>query len=139
MEKVEDVLLHQKLLASAKDPDNQPVFHIRFLENFCTGDDDFEGEQISSALPASFLDDSVNNGVHLSNDSLIGNRNSGGDYETFSKLEDLNQDVRKDSNDVNKEISLEGFALRYVGLNVDFHPLLGYLMEGQIDLDWKLM
>ena len=32
MEKVEDVLLHQKLLASAEDPDNQPVFHIRFLE-----------------------------------------------------------------------------------------------------------
>lgn len=32
MERVEDVLLHQKLLASAKDPDNRPVFHIRLLE-----------------------------------------------------------------------------------------------------------
>ena len=32
MEKVEDVLLHQKLLASAKDPINRPVFHIRLLE-----------------------------------------------------------------------------------------------------------
>lgn len=32
MERVEDVLLHQKLLARAKDPDNRPVFHIRFLE-----------------------------------------------------------------------------------------------------------
>lgn len=32
MERVEDVLLHQKLLASAKDPDKRPVYHIRFLE-----------------------------------------------------------------------------------------------------------
>lgn len=32
MDRVEDVLLHQKLLASAKNPDNRPVFHIRFLE-----------------------------------------------------------------------------------------------------------
>ncbi|XP_042011880.1 serine/threonine-protein kinase STY46-like isoform X1 [Salvia splendens] len=119
MEKVEDVLLHQKLLASAKDPDNQPVFHIRFLENFCTRDDDFEGEQISSALPASFLDDSVNNGVHLSND-----RNSGGDYETFSKLEDLNLDVRKDSNAVNKEISLEDFALREEASHLPIHEII---------------
>lgn len=40
MGRVEDVLLHQKLLAMAKDPDNQPAFHIRFLEVhlafFCT-------------------------------------------------------------------------------------------------------
>ncbi|XP_042067317.1 serine/threonine-protein kinase STY8-like isoform X1 [Salvia splendens] len=119
MEKVEDVLLHQKLLASAKDPDNQPVFHIRFLENFCTRDDDFEGEQILSALPASFLDDSVNNGVLLSND-----RNSGGDYETFSKLEDLNLEVRKNSNDVNKEISLEDFALREEASLLPIHEII---------------
>lgn len=32
LDRVEDVLLHQKLLARAKDPDNRPVFHIRFLE-----------------------------------------------------------------------------------------------------------
>ncbi|XP_047975400.1 serine/threonine-protein kinase STY46-like isoform X2 [Salvia hispanica] len=119
MEKVEDVLLHQKLLASAEDPDNQPVFHIRFLENFCTRDDDFEGEQISSALPASFQDDSVNNGVLLSND-----RNSGGDNETFSKLEDLNLDVRKNSNDVNKEISLEDFALREEASLLPIHEII---------------
>ncbi|KAL1543710.1 non-specific serine/threonine protein kinase [Salvia divinorum] len=121
MEKVEDVLLHQKLLASAKDPDNQPVFHIRFLENFCTRDDDLEGEQISSALPASFLDDSVNNGVRLSNDR---NRSSWGDHETYSKLEDLNLDVRKDSNDVNKEISLEDFALREEASFLPIHEII---------------
>lgn len=32
VDRAEDVLLHQKLLARAKDPENQPVFHIRFLE-----------------------------------------------------------------------------------------------------------
>ncbi|XP_019053790.1 PREDICTED: serine/threonine-protein kinase STY8-like [Nelumbo nucifera] len=32
MDRVEDVLLHQKLLAMAKDPEKRPVFHIRSLE-----------------------------------------------------------------------------------------------------------
>lgn len=32
MDRVEDVLLHQKLLAMARDPENRPVFHIRLLE-----------------------------------------------------------------------------------------------------------
>jgi hypothetical protein len=39
MDKVEDVLLHQKLLAMAKDPERRPVYHIRFLEvlpRFCS-------------------------------------------------------------------------------------------------------
>ncbi|XP_050939798.1 uncharacterized protein LOC127149068 [Cucumis melo] len=32
MEKVEDVLLHHKLLSLEKVPDKCPVYHIRFLE-----------------------------------------------------------------------------------------------------------
>ncbi|KAA3453746.1 serine/threonine-protein kinase HT1-like isoform X1 [Gossypium australe] len=32
VERVEDVLLHQKLLEAAKDPEKRPVYHIRFLE-----------------------------------------------------------------------------------------------------------
>ena len=32
MDRVEDILLHQKLLAMAKDPEKRPVYHIRFLE-----------------------------------------------------------------------------------------------------------
>lgn len=32
MDRVEDVLIHQKLLALAKDPEKRPVYHIRFLE-----------------------------------------------------------------------------------------------------------
>ncbi|KAK6938292.1 hypothetical protein RJ641_031800 [Dillenia turbinata] len=32
MERVEDVLLHQKVLLMAKDPEKRPVYHIRFVE-----------------------------------------------------------------------------------------------------------
>lgn len=32
MDRVEDVLLHQKLLIQAKEPGKRPVFHVRFLE-----------------------------------------------------------------------------------------------------------
>ena len=32
MDRVEDVLLHQKILALAKDPEKRPVYHVRFLE-----------------------------------------------------------------------------------------------------------
>lgn len=38
MDRVEDVLLHQKLLAMAKDPEKRPVYHIRFLEVHLTFD-----------------------------------------------------------------------------------------------------
>ncbi|KAM2700671.1 hypothetical protein EV2_002573 [Malus domestica] len=34
LDRVEDVLLHQKLLALAKDPEKRPVYHIRFMEVF---------------------------------------------------------------------------------------------------------
>lgn len=32
IDRVDDVLLHQKLLALAKEPDKRPVYHVRFLE-----------------------------------------------------------------------------------------------------------
>lgn len=119
MGRVEDVLLHQKLLAMAKDPDSQPAFHIRFLENVCTRDDDFDGEQISSAPPISVPRDNVNNDSHSSND-----RNCGGDFETCSKLEDLNLDVRKNSNDVNREGSAEDFVQREEASHSPTHEII---------------
>uniref|UniRef100_A0A1D1Y2N4 [Protein-PII] uridylyltransferase n=1 Tax=Anthurium amnicola TaxID=1678845 RepID=A0A1D1Y2N4_9ARAE len=33
VDKAEDVLLHQKLLAKARDPEKRPVFHCRFVKN----------------------------------------------------------------------------------------------------------
>ncbi|KAL3638899.1 hypothetical protein CASFOL_016806 [Castilleja foliolosa] len=98
MDRAEDVLLHQKLLAGAKDPDTRPVFHIRFLENVCTRDDDSDGEPVSSAPPVSFPHDSVNDGVQSLTD-----RNCGGDFETCSKLEDLNLDVGNNTNEKRHE------------------------------------
>ncbi|XP_019703609.1 serine/threonine-protein kinase STY46 isoform X2 [Elaeis guineensis] len=32
IDRMEDVLLHQKLLAQAKDPEKRPVFHVRFMK-----------------------------------------------------------------------------------------------------------
>ncbi|KAL3513855.1 hypothetical protein ACH5RR_026572 [Cinchona calisaya] len=51
MDKVEDVLLHKKLLTMARDPENRPVFHIRFLENFWIKGDDIEDRQAFGASP----------------------------------------------------------------------------------------
>lgn len=34
IERVEDVLVHQQLLADAKDPEKRPAFHVRFVEVF---------------------------------------------------------------------------------------------------------
>ncbi|XP_038696806.1 serine/threonine-protein kinase STY46-like isoform X2 [Tripterygium wilfordii] len=50
MDRVEDVLLHQKLLSKAQDPEERPVYHIRFLENLCNrADGDYDG-QFSSTM-----------------------------------------------------------------------------------------
>ncbi|KAA3485093.1 serine/threonine-protein kinase STY46-like isoform X2 [Gossypium australe] len=57
MDRVEDVLLHHKLLALAKDPERRPVYHIRFLENLCTKADAIDDKQyINSLSPQSFDD-----------------------------------------------------------------------------------
>ncbi|KAG8378112.1 hypothetical protein BUALT_Bualt08G0104300 [Buddleja alternifolia] len=122
MDRVEDVLLHQKLLASAKDPHNQPVFHIRFLENFGTSTDDIDGEQISSIPPVLDPLGNVNDeGAQLLNDR---NRNSGGDFETCSKLEDLNLDVRKNSNNINGETPAEDFTRRQEAPHTPIHEVI---------------
>ncbi|KAI3460482.1 hypothetical protein Pfo_017145 [Paulownia fortunei] len=101
MDRVEDVLLHQKVLARAKDSDNQLVFHIRFLENFCPGAGDIDGKQVSSVSPTS---DPCGSGDNEELQSL-NNRNFVGDFETCSKLEDLNLDARKISNDPAEDVS----------------------------------
>lgn len=32
MDRVEDVLLHQKILADAEDPEKRPIFYVRFMK-----------------------------------------------------------------------------------------------------------
>ncbi|KAL0326042.1 UNVERIFIED_CONTAM: Serine/threonine-protein kinase STY46 [Sesamum radiatum] len=119
MDRAEDVLLHQKLLTRAKDPDNRPVFHIRFMENVGSRGDDLDGEQVLSVPPVSLPHGSVSNGVQSLND-----RNSGGDFETCSKLEDLNLDVRKISDDINRETSAEDLSRRQETSQTPIHEVI---------------
>ncbi|KAL6515432.1 hypothetical protein OROHE_018466 [Orobanche hederae] len=119
MDGVEDVLLHQKLLARAKDPDNRPVLHIRFLENVCIRGDDSGGKQVSSVPHVSFAHDTVNTVVQSLND-----RNCGGDFETCSKLGDLNLDVPKNSNYINNGTSAEDLIGSNEALHTPIHEVI---------------
>ncbi|CAN6555671.1 unnamed protein product [Malus baccata var. baccata] len=98
LDRVEDVLLHQKLLALAKDPEKRPVYHIRFMENTSMGtdDEDDDVQQCTSVVstPRSSCDE-TSEGATLSHD-----RNCAADFEPCSKLGDLNLDVRKNAKDM---------------------------------------
>ncbi|XP_068323513.1 serine/threonine-protein kinase STY46-like [Pyrus communis] len=98
LDRVEDVLLHQKLLALAKDPEKRPVYHIRFMENTSMGtdDEDDDVQQCTSVVstPSSSCDE-TSEGATLSHD-----RNCAADFEPCSKLGDLNLDVRKNAKDM---------------------------------------
>ncbi|XP_048130596.1 serine/threonine-protein kinase STY46-like isoform X3 [Rhodamnia argentea] len=95
--RVEDVLLHQKLLIQAKEPGKRPVFHVRFLENIPVKADGSDDLQLTSTSKGPCYDE--DNAAILPSEN-----NSNGDvaneFEPCSKLEDLNLDVRKISNDV---------------------------------------
>ncbi|PKI76069.1 hypothetical protein CRG98_003541 [Punica granatum] len=100
MDRVEDVLLHHRLLGQAKIPDNQPVFHVRFLEHMGIKADGDEDPQLTGV-------DSNQRPSHSEDDeapTTPGKRNRDGapEFEPCSKLEDLNLDVRKNAEDVNK-------------------------------------
>lgn len=89
IDRAEDVLLHRKLLALAKDPEKRPVFHVRYLENFKPeGGEELPAECFLSALRP--LSD-VNQGEH------VPTKEEGRAFEPCSKLEDLNLEVRQNS------------------------------------------
>ncbi|KAI3689383.1 hypothetical protein L2E82_47339 [Cichorium intybus] len=94
LDRVEDVLLHQKLLILAKDPENRPVFHVRFLENFGTQPDGDEDQQELTVGPEL---------SHVKKPEM--------DFEACSKLEDLNLEVKRNSLDKDKE-NLDGDSFR---------------------------
>ncbi|XP_022860017.1 serine/threonine-protein kinase STY8-like isoform X1 [Olea europaea var. sylvestris] len=129
MDRVEDVLLHQSLLARAKDPNNLPIFHVRFLElafhcitgqNFCTGADDIDGEQVSSVPSASRPCDRIDNEDVPS----LNHGKCAGDFEPCSKLEDLNLDVRRNSIDRNRETPTEIFLRRQEVPHIPIHEVI---------------
>ncbi|KAK2989258.1 hypothetical protein RJ640_031010 [Escallonia rubra] len=120
IDKVEDVLLHQKLLALAKDPDNRPVFHVRFLENFWARADVYDDQQVlsvpSTSKPCYEVD---NEGVFPSDE-----RNRKIDFEPCSKLEDLNLDVKKRANDMERSNFAEDFHGRQEMSHMPIHEVI---------------
>ncbi|PRQ24791.1 putative dual-specificity kinase TKL-Pl-4 family [Rosa chinensis] len=110
MDRVEDVLIHQKLLTLAKDPEKRPVYHTRFLESISTGTDDDEDEQFTSNVSTSRLScNEINEVAAQPHDRT---RNCAVDFEPCSRLGDLNLDVRKNAKDVDERDVLESFPRR---------------------------
>lgn len=97
MDRVEDVLLHRKLLARAKDPESRPVFHIRFIENQNVSTKSDCGEQVSSTPKEKTLKGTLANGHSVK----VRKKNPQGNFETCSKLEVLNLEVQKNGGDLN--------------------------------------
>lgn len=115
IDRSEDVLLHRKLLAMAKDPEKRPVFHVRYLENFKSegGEEHLAECLLSVSRPSS----DANPGEHVQRPSLdashgehverpsshanhgehVQNKEEEWAFEPCSKLEDLNLEVRQNS------------------------------------------
>ncbi|XP_021830166.1 serine/threonine-protein kinase STY8-like [Prunus avium] len=123
LDRVEDVLLHQKLLALAKDPEKRPVYHIRFMENTSTktdddDDDDNDGQQVTSIVSTPRLScDEANEGAAQSHDRA---RNCAID----SKLGDLNLDVRTNATDMDGRDLTESFPPRQDIPHVPIHEVI---------------
>ncbi|XP_034227014.1 serine/threonine-protein kinase STY17-like isoform X2 [Prunus dulcis] len=123
LDRVEDVLLHQKLLALAKDPEKRPVYHIRFIENTSTktdddDDDDNDGQQVTSIISTSRPScPEANEGAAQSHDRA---RNCAID----SKLGDLNLDVRTNATDMDGRHLTESFPPRQDIPHVPIHEVI---------------
>ncbi|BBH08846.1 ACT-like protein tyrosine kinase family protein [Prunus dulcis] len=123
LDRVEDVLLHQKLLALAKDPEKRPVYHIRFIENTSTktdddDDDDNDGQQVTSIISTSRPScREANEGAAQSHDRA---RNCAID----SKLGDLNLDVRTNATDMDGRHLTESFPPRQDIPHVPIHEVI---------------
>ncbi|KAK5832303.1 hypothetical protein PVK06_016104 [Gossypium arboreum] len=122
VERVEDVLLHQKLLEAAKDPEKRPVYHIRFLENLCTREDNNDDQQDINSLSAQgpFGDGDGEKVVP----SYKRSRDHPVDFEACSKLEDLNLDVRKNSKCVDDRYLTENFSKRQEIVHLPIHEVI---------------
>ncbi|XP_065016992.1 serine/threonine-protein kinase STY8-like isoform X1 [Musa acuminata AAA Group] len=124
MERVEDVLLHQKILADAEDPDKRPIFHVRFMKvQKCiqTGacEDDAQQQSVRIDSNGKGYSDIVHEGDMVPN---LRNRDRGIEFEPCSKLEDLNLDVK----DIAQEIrdSKEVHSMRHDIKDVAIHEII---------------
>ncbi|XP_042433217.1 serine/threonine-protein kinase STY17-like isoform X1 [Zingiber officinale] len=92
MDRVEDVLLHQKILADAEDPEKRPIFFVRFMKCIWTSAYGNDGQQQSVDSTGEGSGDRVHERIVAPN--LRRNGDQGIEFEPCSKLEDLNLDVR---------------------------------------------
>ncbi|MBA0623934.1 hypothetical protein Godav_009368 [Gossypium davidsonii] len=129
VERVEDVLLHQKLLEAAKDPEKRPVYHIRFLEvlllcffNLCTREDNNDDQQDINSLSAQgpFGDGDGEKVVP----SYKRSRDHPVDFEACPNLEDLNLDVRKNSKCVYDRYLTQNFSKRQEIVQLPIHEVI---------------
>ncbi|KAF9610399.1 hypothetical protein IFM89_022310 [Coptis chinensis] len=120
LDRVEDVLLHQKLLALAKEPEKRPVFHVRFMENVRTrpeGNDDLK--QCITIPSTSMPDvDGEPEGNMPSNSRHVDNVIS-----PCSKLEDLNLDIRKNAKGTGRLHLMQNIAGGQEILHVPIHEI----------------
>ncbi|XP_040995882.1 serine/threonine-protein kinase STY46-like isoform X2 [Juglans microcarpa x Juglans regia] len=120
MERVEDVLLHQKILALAKDPEKRPVYNIRFLETASTRTDGNDDQQSVSALSTPRPScNAANEGVVPSQ-----KRDCAIEFEPCAKLEDLNLDVRRNPRDMEERYHTENFSRRQEFSKVPIHEVI---------------
>ncbi|KAL9262501.1 Serine/threonine-protein kinase STY46-like protein [Drosera capensis] len=145
VDRVEDILMHQKLLASAKDPEKRPAFHVRFLENIWARTDIDEDQLTADAATAP--------GLQL-NPDLEGNvpshpRNSGGEFEPCSKLQDLDLDLPKNAEETEIRLGTSQVPLHElsallsdIGLNIReahvFSTTDGYSLDVFVVDGWPL-
>ncbi|XP_065016999.1 serine/threonine-protein kinase STY46-like isoform X8 [Musa acuminata AAA Group] len=116
MERVEDVLLHQKILADAEDPDKRPIFHVRFMKTGAC-EDDAQQQSVRIDSNGKGYSDIVHEG-----DMVPNLRDRGIEFEPCSKLEDLNLDVK----DIAQEIrdSKEVHSMRHDIKDVAIHEII---------------
>ncbi|GAU42700.1 hypothetical protein TSUD_43100 [Trifolium subterraneum] len=123
VDRAEDVLLHRSLLDLARDPDKRPVYHIRLLENISTrtdGEDQHIGSSHTS--PEAETSSHATNGGGIA--SLKRTRDLAIEFESCSKLEDLNLDVIKNSKEAQEKIVTDSFSQRHENSSVPVHEII---------------
>ncbi|KAL5139628.1 Serine/threonine-protein kinase STY46 [Glycine soja] len=122
IDRAEDVLLHQSLLALAKDPHKRPVYHIRFLENISTRTDSEDQQILSTHYSPGSSSHATNGGAVSPGKSKM--RDIANEFEPCSKLEDLNLDVRKNSKETEEKFLSDNFFQRLEHSSVPVHEII---------------
>ncbi|XP_038987634.1 serine/threonine-protein kinase STY8-like isoform X2 [Phoenix dactylifera] len=120
MDRVEDVLLHMKILEEAKDPEKRPIFHVRSMEYIQTKVDGNDDLQQTTRVGTS----SKGCDNHEDGDLPLNLRDCGIDFEPCSKLEDLNLNVRKNAEDVEERYPTEVLSARQNVRHVPIHEII---------------